>query len=80
MSQPASLVEFDRAIKKKPPGKSPGPDNITYKFSQYGGLLRTSVDNPNIKSDDYITDIAKAISIAFLVKYRLSELAATTCV
>ena len=67
-------------MKKKPSGKSPGPNNITYKFSQYGGLLTTSVDNPNIKSDDYITNIAKAISIAFLVKYRLSELAARTSV
>lgn len=53
---------------------------MTYKFSQYGGLPTTSVDNLNIKWDDYITNIAKAVSIAFLVKYRLSKLAATTSV
>ena len=58
MSQPPSLVEFDRAMKKKSPGKSPGPNNITYEFSQYGGLPTTLVDNLNIKSDDYITIIA----------------------
>lgn len=45
MSQPPSLVEFDRAMKKKPPGKSPDPDNITYKFGQYGGLPTTSTSN-----------------------------------
>ena len=38
MSQPPSLVEFDRAIKRIPLGKSPGPDNIPYKLSQRGGL------------------------------------------
>ena len=80
MSQAPSLVEFDRAMKKKPPEEFPGPNNITYKFSQYGGLPTTSVDNLNIKSDNYITNIAKAVSIAFLVKYWLSELAATTSV
>ena len=45
-------------MKKKSPGKSPGPNNITYEFSQYGGLPTTLVDNLNIKSDDYITNIA----------------------
>ena len=42
MSQPPSLVEFDRAIKRIPQGKSPGPDNIPYKRSQRGGLTLKS--------------------------------------
>ena len=45
MSQAPSLVEFDRAMKKEPQGKSPDPDNITYKFGQYGRLPTTSTSN-----------------------------------
>lgn len=42
MSQPPSLVEFEKAMKRMPPGKSPGPDNIPYELIQHGGLLLKS--------------------------------------
>ena len=38
MSQPPSLVEFEKTMKRMPPGKSPGPDNIPYELIQHGGL------------------------------------------